>query len=224
MKIEKDKMDSVGAACGLVPNVLEYVSSIFAHCGPDAKPTALPALWCGLSLVRTPVRMLPGSHRGCLTTDTFLWAANKNSSTARRSIEEHFGTAAEGGPDYAAVMKATQNDLEDAIRCGGLAKTKSRVIKTILDEVFAKYGKLSLDHLHATEDQEAMRELVSYHGVGPKTASCVLLFCLSRESFAVDSRSSKSHYVFFFLLFIELQSGSARLSHYQSSGLDACQS
>lgn len=124
-------------------------------------------------------------------TDTCLSTANKNSSTARRSIEEHFGTAAEGGPDYAAVMKATQDDLEDAIRCGGLAKTKSRVIKTILDEVFAKYGKLSLDHLHATEDQEAMRELVSYHGVGPKTASCVLLFCLSRESFAVDSRSNR---------------------------------
>jgi endonuclease-3 len=30
-------------------------------------------------------------------------------------------------------------------------------------------------------------ELVSYDGVGPKTASCVLLFCLSRDSFAVDT-------------------------------------
>ena len=30
-------------------------------------------------------------------------------------------------------------------------------------------------------------ELVKYKGVGPKTASCVLLFCLKRESFAVDT-------------------------------------
>jgi endonuclease-3 len=30
-------------------------------------------------------------------------------------------------------------------------------------------------------------ELVSYDGVGPKTASCVLLFCLGRDSFAVDT-------------------------------------
>ena len=28
---------------------------------------------------------------------------------------------------------------------------------------------------------------VSYNGVGPKTASCVLLFCLGRDSFAVDT-------------------------------------
>jgi endonuclease-3 len=32
-----------------------------------------------------------------------------------------------------------------------------------------------------------MEELVSFDGVGPKTASCVLLFCLGRDSFAVDT-------------------------------------
>ncbi|PIL22993.1 hypothetical protein GSI_14300 [Ganoderma sinense ZZ0214-1] len=36
-------------------------------------------------------------------------------------------------------------------------------------------------------DEEAMHELVSYDGVGPKTASCVLLFCLGRASFPVDT-------------------------------------
>ena len=36
-------------------------------------------------------------------------------------------------------------------------------------------------------DEEAMQELVSYDGVGPKTASCVLLFCLGRASFPVDT-------------------------------------
>jgi len=29
--------------------------------------------------------------------------------------------------------------------------------------------------------------MISFQGVGPKTASCVLLFCLQRESFAVDT-------------------------------------
>jgi endonuclease III len=32
-----------------------------------------------------------------------------------------------------------------------------------------------------------MSEMLSFQGVGPKTASCVLLFCLQRESFAVDT-------------------------------------
>ncbi|KAH9932862.1 DNA glycosylase [Fomitopsis serialis] len=39
----------------------------------------------------------------------------------------------------------------------------------------------------SVSDEEAMKELVSYDGVGPKTASCVLLFCLGRSSFPVDT-------------------------------------
>lgn len=36
-------------------------------------------------------------------------------------------------------------------------------------------------------DNEVVQELISYPGIGPKTASCVLLFCLARPSFAVDT-------------------------------------
>lgn len=46
---------------------------------------------------------------------------------------------------------------------------------------------LSLDHLHSLSDEEAMEKLTSYDGVGPKTASCTMLFCMSRPSFAVDT-------------------------------------
>lgn len=112
--------------------------------------------------------------------------SNRNSTNARKGIEARFGSSKDG-PNYEAVRQGSQDDLIEAIQSGGLAKVKSKVIKTILDEVYQKYGKLSLDHLHTVGDQDAMRELVSFHGVGPKTASCVLLFCLSRESFAVDS-------------------------------------
>ncbi|KAF2083349.1 DNA glycosylase, partial [Saccharata proteae CBS 121410] len=46
---------------------------------------------------------------------------------------------------------------------------------------------LSLDHLHALPSEDAFNQLVKYPGIGPKTASCVLLFCLQRPSFAVDT-------------------------------------
>ncbi|KAL7410713.1 DNA glycosylase [Mrakia frigida] len=46
---------------------------------------------------------------------------------------------------------------------------------------------LSLDYVHGLSDELAMKELESFKGVGPKTASCVLLFCLARDSFAVDT-------------------------------------
>jgi len=46
---------------------------------------------------------------------------------------------------------------------------------------------ISLDHLHSMDSDTAFNKLVGYPGVGPKTASCVLLFCMQRPSFAVDT-------------------------------------
>ncbi|KAI9657389.1 MAG: hypothetical protein M1821_003071 [Bathelium mastoideum] len=46
---------------------------------------------------------------------------------------------------------------------------------------------LSLDHLHLLSNDDAFDHLIKYPGIGPKTASCVLLFCLQRPSFAVDT-------------------------------------
>ncbi|KAI9817490.1 MAG: hypothetical protein M1827_001100 [Pycnora praestabilis] len=46
---------------------------------------------------------------------------------------------------------------------------------------------LSLDHLHALGTEEAMSTLTKYPGIGVKTASCVMLFCMQRPSFAVDT-------------------------------------
>lgn len=51
----------------------------------------------------------------------------------------------------------------------------------------AESNVVSLDHLHALSNDEAFASLVKYPGIGPKTASCVLLFCLQRPSFAVDT-------------------------------------
>ncbi|KIP03104.1 hypothetical protein PHLGIDRAFT_130345 [Phlebiopsis gigantea 11061_1 CR5-6] len=44
-------------------------------------------------------------------------------------------------------------------------------------------------HLAAPDvgDAAAMRALVAFDGVGPKTAACVLLFCLGRAAFPVDT-------------------------------------
>jgi endonuclease III len=46
---------------------------------------------------------------------------------------------------------------------------------------------VSLDHLHSLSNDDAFNALTKYPGIGPKTASCVLLFCLQRPSFAVDT-------------------------------------
>lgn len=46
---------------------------------------------------------------------------------------------------------------------------------------------LSLNHLHNLSKDAAMAELTKYPGIGPKTAACVILFCLQRPCFAVDT-------------------------------------
>ncbi|KAH7398966.1 base excision DNA repair protein [Phaeosphaeria sp. MPI-PUGE-AT-0046c] len=51
----------------------------------------------------------------------------------------------------------------------------------------AESDVISLDHLHLLSNDDAFNHLVRFPGIGPKTASCVLLFCLQRPSFAVDT-------------------------------------
>ncbi|GME49780.1 putative gpd family base excision DNA repair protein [Neofusicoccum parvum] len=57
-----------------------------------------------------------------------------------------------------------------------------------LEVARAESNVLSLDHLHAlSSNDEIMAHLLRYPGIGVKTASCVLLFCFQRPSFAVDT-------------------------------------
>ncbi|QIW94975.1 hypothetical protein AMS68_000493 [Peltaster fructicola] len=46
---------------------------------------------------------------------------------------------------------------------------------------------LSMDHLHLLSTEDAINRMLELPGIGPKTASCVALFCMRRPSFAVDT-------------------------------------
>ncbi len=109
--------------------------------------------------------------------------SGKNSTRAKKSMDAVYGRC----DNWDDIIKGGQGKLQETIRCGGLSVVKSKVIFTLLQQVHDKYGAYSLDHLFKASDSEAMREMLSFQGVGPKTASCVLLFCLQRPSFAVDT-------------------------------------
>ena len=51
----------------------------------------------------------------------------------------------------------------------------------------ADENMLSMDHLLEMTTDEAMDEMTKLPGIGVKTASCVILFCMKRPSFAVDT-------------------------------------
>ena len=90
-------------------------------------------------------------------------------------------------PRWENVMNAKAEDIEEAIRVGGLGHQKSFRIKSILEEIHRERGDLNLDHLRGMEDQEVKDRLLSFLGVGLKTASIVMLFSLGRPAFPVDT-------------------------------------
>jgi endonuclease-3 len=108
-------------------------------------------------------------------------------STTDVNSERAFSTLRERFPTWEDVRAASRESIADAIRSGGLAQSKSARIKEILETLAARRGSPNLQRLEALPVPEARAELCSLHGVGPKTASCVLLFNLGRPAFPVDT-------------------------------------
>lgn len=105
-----------------------------------------------------------------------------NSGRAYASLK---GSFPEG---WESVRTAPVEQIAEAIRCGGLADVKAARIKRLLDDIRARTGATHLAFLRDWPcDEEIARFLTSFHGIGPKTAACVLLFNLGRPAIPVDT-------------------------------------
>ena len=90
-------------------------------------------------------------------------------------------------PTWEAVRDAPEAGVVGAIRPAGLANQKGPRIQAVLREITRQRGRLDLDFLRALPAEEAYTWLVGFKGVGPKTASIVLLFSLGKPAFPVDT-------------------------------------
>ena len=61
-------------------------------------------------------------------------------------------------------------------------------MQTILNTLVEERGKACMEYLRDMDDETAKQELSRFKGVGPKTVSCVLMFCLQRAEFPVVRR------------------------------------
>ena len=84
-------------------------------------------------------------------------------------------------------MNAPPEAVIAAIRTAGLANTKGPRIQAALRAIYEERGELSIDFLGDMPVPEAMAWLTRLEGVGPKTASIVLLFSFGRAAFPVDT-------------------------------------
>ncbi len=89
--------------------------------------------------------------------------------------------------DYEMVLVASDEAVANAIRAGGLAEIKARRIKAALFKIKQDAGMISLTFLADMQKENAMAYLLSLPGVGPKTASVVLLFAFSMPFLPVDT-------------------------------------
>ena len=157
---------------------------------------------------------------------------NKNAGTAVQGMIKRFGTVkdghAKGNIDWNAVRLSSREDVEEAIKHGGLAFGKSKNIWKIVEMVYEENNTmrkqlaadgvevanapeadngsdtknlksksaalflsdpnvLTLDYMHVMSAEEAFAKFITFPGIGVKTASCTLLFCMQRPSFAVDT-------------------------------------
>ena len=90
-------------------------------------------------------------------------------------------------PNWKAVADAPVADVESAIHLCGLSQQKAPRLQVILQRLLAERGAITLDFLAAMSTAAALAYLMSFHGVGRKTASCVLLFSLGMAAMPVDT-------------------------------------
>ena len=88
---------------------------------------------------------------------------------------------------WSEVAGARRGKLERAIRVGGLARTKSRVIQAVLRRVEKDQGGYDLERLRKMDPLEVENYLGSFNGVGLKTIRCVQVFSLGQPAFPVDT-------------------------------------
>ncbi|DAA76690.1 TPA_exp: Uncharacterized protein A8136_7367 [Trichophyton benhamiae CBS 112371] len=84
----------------------------------------------------------------------------------------------------ALVESKTGKEIDLTRAPGSINETEEQKDNEI---TMANENVLSLNHLHSLSKDEAMLEFVKYPGIGVKTAACVILFCLQRPCFAVDT-------------------------------------
>ncbi|GAB4456660.1 MAG: endonuclease III [Armatimonadaceae bacterium] len=107
--------------------------------------------------------------------------------TSDKNSERAFDKLRRTFPTWEQVRQAQVSEIADAIRSGGLADAKAPRIQAVLEQIHEREGEVTLDFLYETPTDEAKDYLQSFHGVGPKTAACVLMFSLGRPVLPVDT-------------------------------------
>jgi endonuclease III len=106
--------------------------------------------------------------------------SDANSSKAFASLKQRF-------PTWDALLAASDEQIADSILSGGLATIKAPRIRSAVWNMLRRYPEQDFTSLAGMPVDDARSELTALEGIGPKTASCVLLFSLGMPAMPVDT-------------------------------------
>ena len=167
---------------------LRWMSPATPRTRTTEAPAGAPAPWTPAELIAILDReygRAPARPSGAPLTELVLTLLSQHTSDHNSGRAMH--QLLERLPSWDAILQASPATVEDAIRPGGLAPTKSKRLIALLQEVHERAPDWDLDFLRRLPMPEAKRWLTSLPGVGPKTAACVLLFALGRPALPVDT-------------------------------------
>src|SRR4051812_4147849 len=150
----------------------------------DAKRAKLKSMLRGLvRMYGQPRPLKTGRGAGLDTLVEAMLAQNTNMANATRGyrmLRRRF-------PTWTAVMNAEVRDVQRQIAICGLARMRARRLQALLRTIKAQRGALSVDFLADEPVDDAFAYLMSFHGIGPKTAAFTLLFAFGQAVLPVDN-------------------------------------
>ena len=150
--------------------------------GPKTKKLKVKAVSDLLSIIYGPIPWEPRYNASEELVYTILsqHTSDINSERAFHNLLTVFG-------DLEHIADASVDDIEVAIRRGGLSKTKAPRIKSILNEIREELGSFDLSFLAEMPLKDAKAWLINLKGVGPKTAAIILCFSFGMPAMPVDT-------------------------------------
>ena len=115
-----------------------------------------------------------------ITTILSHRTTHANEQIAYRTMRERF-------PTWEDVRDAPLPDLTNAIGTATYPEVKAPYVQQVLRRLFEVRGEANLDFLHELSTEAALQWLTDLPGVGPKTATLLLLFNFKKPLLPVDT-------------------------------------
>jgi endonuclease-3 len=103
-----------------------------------------------------------------------------NAVRGYRMLRRRFAT-------WQEVLAAPVGEVQREIAVCGLARMRARRLQDLLRAILEQRGRLSIDFLARETPEAAFEYLMSFYGIGPKTAAFTLLFGFGHPVLPVDN-------------------------------------